>query len=93
MSEAHRWNGKDGVLWMEKHGFRLVVHLPSSKGYVRFVVIDHRDPNDHPDRLIASETHEDVAKAKNATERMAERLGVGPTVTSPGPICGVVDGD
>jgi hypothetical protein len=49
----------------EKHGLRLVVHLASSKGYVRFVVINHRDPKDHPDRLIGSGTLEDIGKAKN----------------------------
>jgi hypothetical protein len=88
MSEAQRWNEQDGILWMEKHGLRLVLRLPSSKGYVRFVVIDHRDPNDHLNRLIGSGTLEDIGKAKKVAQRMAGRLGVGPTVTSPGAICG-----
>jgi hypothetical protein len=74
MSEAQRWNEHDGILWMEKHGLRLVVHLPSSKGYVRFVVIDHLDRNNHPDRLIGSGSLDDIGKAKNAAQRMAERL-------------------
>jgi hypothetical protein len=82
MSEGQHWNEQEGILWMEKYGLRLVVRLPSAKGYVRFVVIDHRGP----DRLIGSGTHEDVGKAKNAAVRMAERLGVHPTVTSPAAI-------
>ena len=83
MSEVQHWNQQEGILWMEKYGLRLVVHVPSAKGYVRFVVIDHRGPNDRPDRLIGSGTNEDVGKAKNAAERMAERFLVHPRVTSP----------
>jgi len=78
MSEAQHWKQQEGILWMEKYGLRLVVHVPSAKGYARFVVIDHRGPNDPPDRLIGSGTHEDVGKAKNAAERMAERFRVHP---------------
>jgi hypothetical protein len=73
MSEGQDWNEQEGALWMEKYGLRLVVHVPSAKGYVRFIVIDRRGPNQRPDRLIGSGTHEDVGKAKNAAERMAER--------------------
>jgi hypothetical protein len=73
MSEGQRWNRQNGMLWMEKDGFRLVIHLPSTRGYVRFAVSDHRGPN-HSDRLIGSGTLEDVGKAKEAAERMAERL-------------------
>jgi hypothetical protein len=86
MSEGQHWIEQEGILWMEKYGLRLVVHLPSAEGYVRFVAIDHRGPNHSPDGLIGSGTHEDVGKAKNAAERMAERLGVHPTVTSPAAI-------
>ena len=74
MSEGQRWNQQNGMLWTEKDGLRLVVHLPSAKGYVRFAVIDHRGPNHHPDRLIGSGTLEDVGTAQEAAERMAERL-------------------
>lgn len=74
MSELHRWNKQTGMLWMECDGLRLVIHLPPAKGYVRFAVIDHRGPNHHPDRLIGSGTLEDVGAAKDAAERMAERL-------------------
>jgi hypothetical protein len=74
MSEGPRWNEQKDMLWMEKDGLRLVIHLPSAKGYVRFAVIDHRGPNHHPDRLIGSGTHDDVGTAKNAAARMAERL-------------------
>jgi hypothetical protein len=74
MSEGQRWNQQNGMLWMEKDGLRLVVHLPSAKGYVRFAVIDHLGPNQHSDRLIGSATLEDVGTAKEAAERMAERL-------------------
>ena len=37
-------------------------------------VIDHRGPDHHLDRLIGSGTLEDVGTAKDAAERMAERL-------------------
>ena len=74
MSEGQRWNQQNGMLWMEKDGFRLVIHLPSAKGYVRFAVIDHRGLNHNSDRLIGSGTLEDVGTAKEAAERMAERL-------------------
>jgi hypothetical protein len=76
MSEGQRWNEQKDMLWMEKDGLRLVIHLPSAKGkgYVRFAVIDHRGPNHHPDRLIGSGTRDDVGTAKNAAARMAERL-------------------
>ena len=74
MSEGQHWNHQNGMLWLERDGLRLVIHLPSAKGYVRFVVIDHRGPNHHSDRLIGSGTVEDVGTAKEAAERMAERL-------------------
>lgn len=74
MSEGQRWNQKNGMLRMEKDGLRLVIHLPLAKGYVRFAVIEHRGPNYHSDRLIGSGTLEDVGTAKEAAERMAERL-------------------
>ena len=77
MSEVHRWIKQTGMLWMESNGLRLVVHLPPAKGYVRFAVIDHCGPNHHPDRLIGSGTFEDVGAAKDAAERMAERLVTG----------------
>jgi hypothetical protein len=75
MTEAQHWNEQEGICWIERYGLRLVVRLPSAKGYFRFVVIYHRDPNHCPDRLLGSETHKDVGKAMNAAERMAERLG------------------
>jgi hypothetical protein len=74
MSEGQRWNEQTGILWMERDGLRLVIHLPPVKGYVRFAVIDHRGPSHHPDRLIGSGTLDDVGTAKDAAERMAERL-------------------
>jgi hypothetical protein len=74
MSDSQRWNQQNGMHWMEKDGLRLVVHLPSGKGYVRFAVIDHRGPSDHSDRLIGSGTLDVVGSAKEAAERMAERL-------------------
>jgi hypothetical protein len=74
MSEAQRWNEQNGTLWMEKGGFRLVIHPAPTKGYVRFAVIDHRGPMRHPDRLIGSGTFEDIGTAKDAAERMAECL-------------------
>jgi hypothetical protein len=74
MSEVQHWNEQNGTFWMEKGGLRLVIHLASATGYVRFAVIDHRDPNHQPDRLIGSGTFEDVGTAKDAAERMAERL-------------------
>jgi hypothetical protein len=74
MSEVRRWNEQDGMLWMEKGGLRLVIHLRSAEGYVRFILIDHRGPNHCPDRLIGSGTFENVGTAKDAAERMAERL-------------------
>jgi hypothetical protein len=74
MSEVQHWNKQAGILWMEKDGLRLVIHLPLAKGYVRFAVIDHRGPDHHLDRLIGSGTLEDVGTAKDAAERMAERL-------------------
>jgi hypothetical protein len=79
MSEARHWNEQEGRLWMEKDGFRLVVYPPSAERYVRFVVIDHRGPDHQPDRLIGSGTCENVTAAKDAAERMAERL------VTPGP--------
>ena len=78
MSEGQRWNQQNGMLWMEKGGLRLVIHLPSTEGYVRFVVIDHRGPHHRPDRLIGSGTLEDVGTAKRAAERMAERFVTAP---------------
>jgi hypothetical protein len=45
-----------------------------AKGYVRFAVIDHGGSDRHPDRLIGSGTFEDVGTAKDAADRMAERL-------------------
>jgi hypothetical protein len=80
MSEVPCWNKQTDMLWMERDGLRLVIYLPPPKGYVRFAVIDHRGPNHHRHRLIASGTLEDVATAKDAAERMAERL-VRPAVT------------
>jgi hypothetical protein len=74
VSEDQRWNQQNGMLWMEKDGIRLVIHQPSAKGYVRFALIDHRGPDHHSDRLIGSGTLEDVRTAKEAGERMAERL-------------------
>jgi hypothetical protein len=74
MSDGQRWIQQNGVLRMEKDGLRLVVHLPSAKGYVRFEVIDHRGPRQHSARLIGSGTLEDVGTAKEAAERTAERL-------------------
>jgi hypothetical protein len=74
MSEVQHWNKQTGMVWMERDGLRLVIHLPPAKGYVRFTVIDHGGPNHHADRLIASGTLEDVRAAKDAAERMAERL-------------------
>ena len=74
MSKVHRWNKQADMLWMRKDGLLLVVHLPSTKGYARFVVIDHQGPKHHPDRLIASGTFEEVGNAKVAAERTAERL-------------------
>ena len=74
MSAFQRWNKQTGMLWMEKDGLRLVIHLPPGKGYVRFAVIDHGGPDRRPDRLIGSGTLEDVGMAKDAAERMAERL-------------------
>jgi hypothetical protein len=74
MSAVQRWNKRTGTLWMERDGLRLVIHLPPGKGYVRLAVIDHSGPGRHPDRLIGSGTFEDVGKAKDAAERMAERL-------------------
>ena len=74
MSEVQSWNKQADLLWMERDGLRLVINLPLAKGYVRFAVIDHRGPNHHPDRLIGSGTLDDVETAKDAAERMAERL-------------------
>jgi hypothetical protein len=74
MSKVQHWNEQTGMLWMEKDGLRLVIHLPSAKGYVRFAVIDHCGPNHYPDRLIGSATFENVGTAKDAAERMAERF-------------------
>jgi len=79
MSEVQHWNKQTGMLWMEKDDLRLVIYRPPTRGYVRFAVIDHRGPNHHRHRLIASGTLEDIATAKDAAERMAERL-----VTAPG---------
>jgi hypothetical protein len=74
MSEVQRWNEQNGTLWSEKGGLRLVIHPASAKGYVRFAVIDRRGPDHDPDRLIGSGRLEDVGTAKDAAERMAERL-------------------
>jgi hypothetical protein len=74
MSEVQHWHEQQGRLWMENDGLRLVVHPPSAERYVRFVVIDHHGPDHHPDRLIGSGTFENVAAAKDAAERMAERF-------------------
>ena len=74
MSEVQHWNKQTGMLWMEKDDLRLVIYLPPTRGYVRFAVIDHCDPDHHLDRLIGSGTLEDVGTAKDAAERMAERL-------------------
>ena len=35
MSEGQHWNKQAGMLWMEKDGLRLVIHLPLAKGYVQ----------------------------------------------------------
>jgi hypothetical protein len=77
MTEVQRWNKEPGILWMERDGLRLVIHLPPGKGYVRFAVIDHGGSDRHADRLIGSGTLEDVGTAKDAAERMAERLVTG----------------
>jgi hypothetical protein len=73
MREDQRWNQQNGMLWMEKDGLRLVIHLPSANRYVRFAVIDHCGPN-HSDRLIRSGTLESVRAAKETAERMAGLL-------------------
>ncbi|MDA8252956.1 MAG: hypothetical protein M0Z28_27835 [Rhodospirillales bacterium] len=75
MNDDPRWNEQEGTLWMEKDGFRLVVHLPRAQGYAHFVVIDHHGLIRHQDRLIGSGTVEGVGAARDAAERMAERLG------------------
>jgi hypothetical protein len=72
MSEVQSWNKQADLLWMERDGLRLIIHLAPANGYVRFAVIDHRGPNHHPDRLIGSGTLDDVETAKDAAERMAE---------------------
>ncbi len=74
MSEAQHWSKQTGMLCTERDGLRLIIHLPPAKGYVRFAVIDHYGPDHHLDRLIGSGTLEDVGTAKDAAERMAERL-------------------
>ena len=74
MSEIAYWNQQTDILWAEKSGFRLVVQLPSGKGYVRFVVVDRRGQGHRHGRLVGSGTREDVGTAKDAAERMAERL-------------------
>jgi hypothetical protein len=74
MSEIAYWHQHPGILWAEKSGFRLVVHLPAGNGYVRFVVVDRRGPAHRRGRLVGSGTREDVGTAKDAAERMAERL-------------------
>jgi nanoRNase/pAp phosphatase (c-di-AMP/oligoRNAs hydrolase) len=74
MSEAERWNDHGRMLWREKDGLRLVIHLPPTTGYVRVLVIDHHGLKYPSDRLIASGTFEDVRNAKDAAERMAVRL-------------------
>jgi hypothetical protein len=82
MSQTLRWNHQEDMLWVDKDGLRLVIHPHSAKGYVRFVVIDNRDPNHCPDRLIGSGTLEDVPAARDAAQRMADRFtaarGLGP---------------
>jgi hypothetical protein len=74
ITEVRSWNAQEGMLWMEKEGLRLVIHLPLAKGYVRFEVIDHCGPGNYPDRLLGSGTLEDVRNAKDAAERMAKRF-------------------
>jgi hypothetical protein len=53
MSEVQHWSKQTGMLWMERDGLRLIIHLPPAKGYVRFAVIDHYGPDHHLDRLPA----------------------------------------
>jgi hypothetical protein len=74
MNDVVCWNQHADILWKENDGFRLVIHLPSAKGYVRFVVVDRRGPGQCRGRLIGSGTREDLGTAKDAAERMAERL-------------------
>ena len=74
MSRVQRWNEQNGTLWSERGGLLLVIHPASAEGYVRFAVIDHRGPYHHPDRLIGSGTLEDIGAAKDAAEKVAERL-------------------
>jgi hypothetical protein len=37
--EVLHWNKQTDMLWIERDGLRLVIHLPPAKGYVRFAVI------------------------------------------------------
>jgi hypothetical protein len=74
MSGIACWNQHADILWSDKNGFRLVIHLPSGMGYVRFVVVDRRRPGNRRGRLVGSGTREDVGTAKDAVERMADRL-------------------
>ena len=74
MCEIAYWNQHADILWAEMNGFGLVIHLPSVKGYVRFVVVDRRGPGHRRGRLVGSGTREDVGTAKDAAGRMAERL-------------------
>lgn len=74
MSRVQRWNEQNGTLWSERGGLLLVIHPASAEGYVRFAVIDHGGPYHHPDRLIGSGTLEDIGAAKDAAEKVAERL-------------------
>jgi hypothetical protein len=69
MSEVQRWNKQAGMLWMERDGLRLVVHLPPAKGYVRFAVIDHGGSDRHPDRLIGSGTFEGRWNSKGCSRQ------------------------
>lgn len=74
MGEAQHWNKQGDNLCAERDGLRLILHLHTVGGYVRFVVIDHRGPNGDRDMLVGSGTLEDVRTAKEAAERTAARL-------------------
>jgi hypothetical protein len=76
MSDVPRRNKRTGLLCLEKGGIRPVIHPPPADGYVRFVMIDRRGPQQRPDRLIGWGTFENVGAAKDAAERW-----LGPTGT------------
>lgn len=75
MSEVRRWNQQTGMLWMERDGLRLVIHLPPAKGYVRFAVIDRRGPNHNPERLIGSGTLEGSGARSSSSYRFSPMVG------------------